>query len=276
MTQRDTELDGNTKSSNSKGKTRCRNWFFTFFHENPEEVIDLTQYFDDATFQMQEEKCEKTGKLHIQGVVLFENARYFNSLHNDWPKIHWEKCRNKKAAIDYCKKKETATGKRWSQGFPEELEPALREMNKWQHSLWTKLQEKPNNRKITWIIDIEGAKGKTTLCKHICMSNKRALYCGGKAADIKYAVTEMVNKGMAPKICLFDFPRSMENFVSYQAIEEIKNGIFFNGKYESGMVMFNSPHVACFSNFEPDMEKLSKDRWEIIRLNNEDCELHNS
>ena len=117
MTQRDTEFDGNTKIIKLTKKTRKRNWFFTFFHEDRGEVIELTQYFNDACYQMQEEKCEKTGKLHIQGVVLFENARYFNSLHEDWPKIHWEPCRNKKAAIDYCKKKETATGVRWSQGF---------------------------------------------------------------------------------------------------------------------------------------------------------------
>lgn len=266
MTQRDTELDGNTKSSNSQGKTRCRNWFFTFFHEKEDQVIDLTLYFEGAVFQMQEERCEKTGKLHIQGVVFFDNARYFSGLHNDWPTIHWEKCRNKRDAIDYCKKKETATGKQWSQGMPEVLKPVITEMSDWQNTLWKDLNEVPDTRKITWIVDTEGNQGKTSFCKHVCMNKKGSLYCGGKAADIKYAVSQMVEKGNSPKICLFDFPRTMENFVSYQAIEEVKNGIFFSGKYEAGMVMFNTPHVICFSNFEPDSRMLSKDRWNIIRL----------
>jgi hypothetical protein len=219
---------------------------------------------------MQEEKCEKTGKLHIQGAVLFENARYFDSLKADWPKIHWEVCRNKKAAIDYCKKKETATGKRWSQGFPEELEPVLKEMSEWQDSVWKSLLEKPDPRKITWIVDTVGNRGKTTFCKYVCMNTKNSLYCGGKAADIKYAVSQMVAEGKSPKICLFDFPRTMEQYVSYQAIEEIKNGIFFSGKYEAGMVMFNTPHVVCFSNFIPDRSTLSSDRWNVIRIDEEE------
>lgn len=58
----------------------------------------------------------------------------------------------------------------------------------------------------------------------------------------------------------------MENYVSYEAIESVKDGIFFSGKYESGMTIFNQPHIICFANFAPDIGKMSSDRWKIFEL----------
>ena len=63
-----------------------------------------------------------------------------------------------------------------------------------------------------------------------------------------------------------EFTRSQEQFVSYQAIEEVKNGILFNNKYEAKMVVFNNPHVVVFSNFEPDYKALSSDRIKCHKL----------
>ena len=63
-----------------------------------------------------------------------------------------------------------------------------------------------------------------------------------------------------------DFTRDVEEYVSYQAIEAIKNGIFYNTKYESKMITYNSPHVIIFANFFPDITKLSSDRWVIREL----------
>jgi len=71
-----------------------------------------------------------------------------------------------------------------------------------------------------------------------------------------------------PKVVIFDFPKSREFSISYDAIESIKNGFYFNGKYESKQVMGNCPHVICFANSPPCMEMLSKDRWKITEIIN--------
>jgi len=95
---------------------------------------------------------------------------------------------------------------------------------------------------------------------------KNALYVSGKGADVKHTVSEWIEKNGEIDIILWDLPRTMEDYVSYSAIEELKNGIFHSGKYESKMVLFNSPHVIIFANFPPRESALSADRWKIKRI----------
>ena len=82
---------------------------------------------------------------------------------------------------------------------------------------------------------------------------------------MKYEVMEYLKKNKL-KIVMIDLTRCIENYVSYQGIEEIKNGIFYNTKYESGMVLFDSPHIIIFANFPPEEGKLNADRWNIVNL----------
>uniref|UniRef100_UPI004049B2EE hypothetical protein n=7 Tax=Pseudomonadati TaxID=3379134 RepID=UPI004049B2EE len=65
----------------------------------------------------------------------------------------------------------------------------------------------------------------------------------------------------------FDIPRSQLDYLSYTGIEEVKNGCFFSSKYESEMVLYNSPHIIVFANEEPTYHKLSSDRWNVVDLN---------
>ena len=79
-----------------------------------------------------------------------------------------------------------------------------------------------------------------------------------------FGISEMVKKDGAPKVVLINITR--QGSVSYNGLEAVKDGIFFSSKYESGMCMFNSPHVIVFSNEEPEYENLTKDRWNVIDL----------
>ena len=58
----------------------------------------------------------------------------------------------------------------------------------------------------------------------------------------------------------------MEEYVSYGAIEKIKNGYYMCSKYESKPIIRNPPHIIIMANFEPDYEALSKDRWIVIAI----------
>lgn len=65
---------------------------------------------------------------------------------------------------------------------------------------------------------------------------------------------------------IIDVPRNNGNNISYSAVECILNGMITNTKFETGVKVFNAPHVVVFSNYEPDTEKLSEDRWSIKKI----------
>lgn len=85
-------------------------------------------------------------------------------------------------------------------------------------------------------------------------------WSGGLATKMKK------ESGTPPPIVLMDVPRCSHLYVNYQVMEACKNGMLFCGKYESGQLCFPSPHVYVFMNYDPDYEKLSKDRYIIRRI----------
>jgi hypothetical protein len=96
-----------------------------------------------------------------------------------------------------------------------------------------------------------------------------AILVNGKKADMFFAISKMVDSGKYPKLIVIDLPRSQTNNFNTLAIESIKNGLFFNEKYESGMCRFPRPKVCVFSNYPPDVSTMSIDRWVVKSLRGE-------
>lgn len=81
-------------------------------------------------------------------------------------------------------------------------------------------------------------------------------------------VFALASAGFAPRVVIVDAPRSKQgDFIQYDFLEELKNGRIFNTKYESRMLEFPTPHVVVMMNEDPDMTKLSEDRYRIFKLN---------
>jgi len=240
--------------------TKSRAWCLTI-NNYVEEDVFLLQQCDQFVFQ---EETGTEGTVHLQCVVKFKNPRSFKSMKKQFPRAHVEKCKNWSASIAYCSKLDTRTGKLWSNVLPPEIKDHFLEHTPkwWQNEILAMITKVPPIREIYWYWEEDGGVGKTTFAKHLCLKHK-ALYVGGKACDVKFAIASMPVK---PNIIIWDIPRSLEMFVSYQGIEEVKNGIFFNSKYESGMCMMNIPHLIIFANFLPDLNKLSLDRWFISKI----------
>ena len=58
-------------------------------------------------------------------------------------------------------------------------------------------------------------------------------------------------------------------------LEAIKDGNAVNGKYHSEVVRFNMPNTAIlFSNNDPDVMQLSRDRWQIFNITEEGLKRH--
>lgn len=247
---------------------QARRWCFTLNNDTDEERVTLATWKCKAIVAQGE--IGENGTHHIQGCIWFKTGIRFSTLHRKLERAHWEKCRDWEASIEYCRKEETWDGEfRLQKGVARKIidrwDPARAAA--WQLDLLEIISAEPDPRKIYWWWEPTGAVGKTTLAKHICLNDDSAIYVSGKAADIKCAVAGRVEEGLDTRTIIFDLARSQEGFVSYQAIEEVKNGIFFSGKYESKMVMFEIPHVIVFANFGPEEYKLSVDRWELRVLN---------
>ena len=119
-------------------------------------------------------------------------------------------------------------------------------------------------RKITFVIDERGNSGKTWLSGVIRRryEEKVFLCLPGRKADMVYALNTL---GYSPHVCIIDAPRSKQGeYLQYDFLEELKNGRVFNTKYESRMIEFPIPHVVVMMNEEPDMTKLSSDRYNLI------------
>lgn len=116
-------------------------------------------------------------------------------------------------------------------------------------------------RVINCIIDPIGCKGKSTLMMMLLWSKLgQYLPYSDNHKDLMQAAFDL---GEKPGY-VFDLPRSlpkkhMKSF--FAAIEDIKNGIFFDFRYHFKCELRNAPNIWIFSNKWPDQKMLSKGRW---------------
>lgn len=253
---------GNTGTGSSKNR-KSQYWFFTFNNYDTNDIDFLTNIFDmDCDkYCFQEEKGEN-GTNHLQGVVVWKIRKELNYIKRINPKIHWEICKNLRASVEYCSKALTRNGVCKYKGFninivdiPEYNLERFKDID-------DIVNGKGDFRKIYWVVDVKGNTGKTCYCKNKLLTKGIPVIRGGKSNDINNFVYNW--KGDMNTF-LFDIPRCHEGFVSYNAIEQIKDGMLFNGKYETGFRCFNTPNIIIFANFEPELFKLSNDRWVVMK-----------
>lgn len=252
--------DGNTK--NPRGKL----WCFTINNYTDEEVFELKA--EKVSRLTMQSECGEEGTHHLQGYIAYKNAIRFETLKKRFPRAHWERCRNKNAAIAYCKKDDTFDGVlRYEFGGPRVPIDFWEDRGiEWQNEILDICASEADLRTVHWFWEDVGNVGKTTLAFHICGLYPGAIYVSGRAADIKNAIATMIDKGKWPSHIIWDIVRSSEEYVSYGGIEQIKNRIFFSGKYEAAMCRFDPVHVIILANFPPIEEKLSCDRWHVRHI----------
>lgn len=263
--------EGNTKTSPKTPAGRCvpgQKWCFTYNNYPLEilETLETTFSLTSCLWGYGKEVAPTTGTRHLQGWVISPNKIRPIECFKLPKEIQWIKMKGtKEQNIAYCSKEGSYRTNVKTKKIVNPLDN--KELYPYQKYIIDLINKEPDNRTVNWFYEEEGNTGKTSLAKHLCLTHpKECLFITGKANDIKYAITEFnKNEENDLKIVILHYTRSNEDYVSYEAIESIKDGIMFSGKYESGMVIFNSPHVICFANFAPNEEKLSKDRW-FIRM----------
>lgn len=133
----------------------------------------------------------------------------------------------------------------------------------WQQQLYERLLLPADDRKIIFLVDYQGNSGKSWFAHYFTSKNVRRsqVLLPGKKADMVYALDTSV------EVLFVDAPRSKQGeYLQYDFLEEVKNGYVFSSKYESRMKTLGSCHVVVSMNEDPDLTKLSFDRYDITRL----------
>lgn len=128
----------------------------------------------------------------------------------------------------------------------------------WQIAIKKRLLRQ-TDREVLWIWEKVGNTGKSFLAKHLMACCGAMYLSNGKTSDIAYAYCH-------EPLVVFDFSRSFEEYINYGVIESLKNGVLFSTKYQSKTKVFKPAKIIVFANFEPDTDKLSEDRWDVIHL----------
>ena len=136
-------------------------------------------------------------------------------------------------------------------------------LREWQTQVYQKLQLPPDDRSILFLVDLVGNKGKSWFFRYYEQTHPRntQIILPGKKADMCMFLRETC------RVFLFDCPRSKQGeFIQYDMLEQVKNGLVFSGKYEATDKRFPTPHVVVAMNEHPNMEALSEDRYDIMVL----------
>jgi len=265
-------VNGNTNLPLKKLKqpTQCKNWFFTFNNYCFEDIAILESKFKIICYKyIFQEELGENGTKHLQGCIFLKKKMRFSEFDLD-KKIHWETTNNPKKAEEYCQKVNTRNGNIYKFGYPADIK-IITELLPWQQEMENLLNIEPSDRKIHWVWSKKGGFGKSAFTKYMAVKHGINFVNGGDYNNICNIIYNLKIHENNIKMIIFDLPRASTR-ISYKALEQIKNGMITNLKYETGMCLFNNVHLVVLSNIKPDYDKLSKDRFIEIKLDKEKYE----
>ncbi|ARI50300.1 satellite replication initiator protein [Sophora alopecuroides yellow stunt alphasatellite 9] len=277
-------------------------WVFTLNFNGEIPNLPFNEHVQYACWQH-----ERVTHDHLQGFIQMKAQKTLGQMKLLIPTAHFEKMRalSTDQARNYAMKEDSRVAGPWEYGVyikkgshkrklmeryeedPEEMkiqDPSLyrrclsrkkteeeREAAEWNYDLrpwpWQdqvlqELELPPDYRKIIWVYGPTGSEGKSTFAKHLSLKDGWGYLPGGKTADMMHIITlEPMNNWVV------DVPRCSAEYVNYGVLEQIKNRVLVNTKYEPVVIRDDRHpvHLVVFANCLPDVTKISEDRIKIIK-----------
>lgn len=213
-----------------------------------------------ADYCKKEDDYFEAGEISLQGkrteLQMFQDTVENGTLSfKDLRKLHPEVCAKYPRYVEQFVQDNTKSPQ------PRKLHP----LKEWQQELYATLTKAPNDREIIFVVDKKGNGGKSWFVQYFKWRHDETtqILRPTKKTDMAYTV-ETHNK-----VFIFDAPRSKQNeYLQYDMLEELKDGLVFSGKYFPVLKRWDHPvHVVVMMNEDPDMTKLSADRYKIIKIN---------
>lgn len=247
-------------------------------------------------FVFQLEECPTSKRLHFQGRINLKNrVRNLNNYKEDLKRIgcsfKFSPTSKNCQSWHYVMKEASRVLGPWSDvvsevaiNLPEDIK-FLEDENKyfgWQKSI-LEICKTYNQRKVDFIYDPIGNKGKSTFTKYLNTKKIARMVPPvlTNAKDIMQFIASDINQNGAFKCYIIDIPRGgkyINDPALWTGIEQLKNGYVFDTRYKSSTITFTCPRVIIFSNSIADKVQLSADRWNFYKINdnNELSEIESS
>lgn len=143
-------------------------------------------------------------------------------------------------------------------------QPELHALLPWQQELYATLRLEADPRKIIFVVDYNGNKGKSWFAKYYMWLHKEdtQIIQPGKRNDMAFVIETTT------RVLFMDAPRSKQGeYLQYDFLEQIKDGMISSYKYTCVNKTFpKKVHVVVMMNQDPDMTKLSADRYVIMTI----------
>lgn len=132
----------------------------------------------------------------------------------------------------------------------------------WQEDIIYLANCQPDRRTIYWFWETDGNIGKSTIGDHLIIEYQ-AVVLAGKVNDMRYSYSNVLSPVVVFDLCRtqVDCMRAFAHFC-----EELKNGRYMNGKYDSKMILFRKPHIFVFANVPYCGDFFSADRVKCFNV----------
>lgn len=201
------------------------------------------------------EEVGNQGLKHWQ--VRIQTSLSFNDLKTVFPNAHIEKCSD---TWDYERKE----GKFYtSEDTIEIMQCRYATLRENQRKIIERVMQQ-SDRGITVVIDSNGNTGKSYLCRHLYEIG-RAFYCPPTLSSTQSIIQFIASGYTRESIIVIDIPRSAKWSADlYTAIECIKDGMIYDGRYSTKIRDIFGVKVLVLTNTKPKLDRLSLDRWELL------------
>jgi len=233
-----------------------RNWCFTWNNYSEKDIEFLKSY--NYEYLIFGKEVGESGTPHLQGYIEFKSSKELKTLHNNFPKVHWEARKGtQEQAVKYCQKEGNFVeigepkkqGKRndliavanaivdksfVSTDFPEEYIKYSKGIEAFKASLLTDRIDPP---KVFWRWGLAGT-GKTrgAFDKH-----KHSVY-------IKDGTQWWDGYTQQEAIIIDDFDGKWP----YRDLLRLLDVYPYQGQYKGGYVKINSPYIYITCEFPPE------------------------
>lgn len=241
---------------------------------SPKELRDIFKEHCKK-YCFQKEEGEKTGFVHYQCRISLKTKKRLHEAIKLFPKInggHFSLTASTNKDNDFYVMKEDT---RIEGPFTDQNEIIIPQdvldmkvLWSWQDSMWKILIKRDTTYRLIHLVYCPGGgTGKTRFTRWMCYNaDAEEIPFANDHKDIMRFAYDLGEK----QIYLVDMPRAINKQKLnslYAGIEKLKDGYCYDDRYKLQVRRFFPPQICVFTNEEPDLRMLSRDRWRLWTIN---------